>query len=1059
MFSTNLPVRLQPIQARHAPFPAAKAARWCLVVFLMAACAGNWGATPCRAGDEDSTDEEIEDVAPPPRSPPRTKTKRRNTEDGPGMLGRVSHLALPTFGRTDSITPLEVMPYVLFEDHFFFADVRGFASNNAKFGGNAGVGYRYLSDITHGWYGASAWYDADDTTGQVFQQVGLSFEALVHQFEARSNVYLPVGSTAQTFNSQAFGAHFAGNQLLFGSIVQSGQALRGADYELGYALPIDIYGTDDRLRGFVGGYNFGDSGKNINGFKARVELALNNAVTTQVLYTSDKTFGNNVMVGISLEYPFGRNHPNFKWKRNTPSPFRYVERNYNVIVQRTDTVDQNAHAINPRTGRAYEIEHVSANGSAAGDGTVDNPYATVAQALAAGGDVVFVHSGTILHEQITLANGNYVLGEGTNQTLADSIHGAMQLPTSSLAGADSPRITGLTGDAVMLANNSTFSGFTIDHILGNGIVGTGVNGATVNNVTFADISGDSLRLQNSTGTISLADLTFNATSGRGLIIDGGTADITMNGTFNSINGDALVVKNTTGGTVALNDVSITNGLSRGLVADNIRGTLDVKDLTVTHSSGDAVEITGGDGTGTIDFTGATTITTPLARGFRQHDSNVALTVNDLSVTSTASANAVEIAHTTGTTTLTALDLNVNGGQGLVAIDADVLKTAGGTIVAVGAPAVNIESSDTDITLTSVSANGGPFGIRIADSTGGFLVSGAQAIQLGSGGLIQNTVNGIILQNAGSINIRNMDLNKNGTGVSSTSTDLLVLDSMRIVQSTHYAVDSMNDSLLGINGSLLSDNGAIGEGTIRIQADTLGTYQSQIYSNTIVDNNGTAIFYSNSVAANGSSLTMGIQNNIITANRGSTAAVLGQWNGPTTATISGNTFTLGGTSMTGVQLVDASTIDKLTATATSNTFTFAGSGGVGIKATTGSTANLQYSSNTITFNGTGGIGTQFALAGASDVWLGANTITDNAGSGTGVLFDSIGPGSRVQLDSNSIQLLSTSQAVDRGVIFTTVNGTLSLYSVSNNVINGAVTTFSIPSGSITGNFLINGVAVP
>ncbi len=830
-------------------------------------------------------------------------------------------------------------------------------------------------------------------------------------------------------------------------------------YELGYSLPVDIYGSDDRLRGFVGGYNFGDNGESTNGFKARVELALNNAVTTQVLYTNDKTFGSNVMVGMSLEYPFGRKHPNFKWKRNTPSPFRYVERNYNVVVQRTDTNDQNVQAINPRTGQAYEIEHVSSTGSADGDGSVDNPYATVAQALAAGGDVVFVHSGTVIQEQITLSNGNVVIGEGANQFLPDSVHGAMRLPSSSLAGAATPRITGLSGDAVVLGNNSTFSGFAIDHILGNGIVGTSVSGATVENVTFSDISGDSLRLQNSTGEIELSGLNFNSTSGRGLVIDGGTANITMSGSFQNITGDAIVVQNTISGTIDLEDVSITNGLARGLVIANTTGTLNVDNLTITRSGGDAVEISGGSGSGAVNFTGTTTITSPLARGFWQHDSPMDVTVDDLTVTSTSTANAVEIARTTGLTTLTALDLNVNGGQGLVAINADGLVVDSGSVTAVGAPAVNIEGSDTDISLTSVSANGGPFGIRIADSTGAFLITGDPAVQLGSGGLIQNTVNGVILQNAGSVNLRYMDLTANGTGLSSTESDLVLIDSLRIRQSTHFAVDSMNDLLFGVNGSLLSDNGSVGEGTIRIRADALGTYQAQIYSNTIIDNNGTPIFYTNSASAFGSSLIIGIQNNLITANRGSSSAVLGQWNGPTTATITNNEFTMTGASMTGVQLVDASSTDKLTATVASNKLTFSSAAGVGIKTTTGATSNLQYTGNSIAFSGTSGVGMQFALAGASDVWLASNAITDNGGGGTGILFDSIGSGSRVQLDSNTIQMLSSSLTIDRGVIFSTVNGTLSLFSTTDNIVNGTTTPFSIPSGSITGNFKINGVNVP
>ena len=35
---------------------------------------------------------------------------------------------------------LEAMPYYLNDEHFFFADVRGFITNNSRFGGNAGLG-------------------------------------------------------------------------------------------------------------------------------------------------------------------------------------------------------------------------------------------------------------------------------------------------------------------------------------------------------------------------------------------------------------------------------------------------------------------------------------------------------------------------------------------------------------------------------------------------------------------------------------------------------------------------------------------------------------------------------------------------------------------------------------------------------------------------------------------------------------------------------------------------------------------------------------------------------
>ena len=75
-----------------------------------------------------------------------TPTEPKEVLDGFGVIGRASHLGGKTFGRTDSITPLEVMPYILTDEHFFFADVRGFASNRSRLGGNAGLGYRYLRE-------------------------------------------------------------------------------------------------------------------------------------------------------------------------------------------------------------------------------------------------------------------------------------------------------------------------------------------------------------------------------------------------------------------------------------------------------------------------------------------------------------------------------------------------------------------------------------------------------------------------------------------------------------------------------------------------------------------------------------------------------------------------------------------------------------------------------------------------------------------------------------------------------------------------------------------------
>ena len=47
-------------------------------------------------------------------------TPTQDTSDGAGIIGRGGYLAGKTFGRQGSITPLEVMPYMLSDEHFIF---------------------------------------------------------------------------------------------------------------------------------------------------------------------------------------------------------------------------------------------------------------------------------------------------------------------------------------------------------------------------------------------------------------------------------------------------------------------------------------------------------------------------------------------------------------------------------------------------------------------------------------------------------------------------------------------------------------------------------------------------------------------------------------------------------------------------------------------------------------------------------------------------------------------------------------------------------------------------
>jgi hypothetical protein len=991
------------------------------------------------------------------------------SENGWGVIGRGGHLGFKTFGRDNSISPIEIMPYLLEDEHFFFGDVRGFVSNEALFGGNAGVGYRYLDEGMMSWYGGSLWYDIDNTTGQLFHQIGFSLEAAIEVFEVRSNFYLPVADTEKQFSTGTLAARFDNHQLLFDSTSRFGTAMKGLDFEVGSSLPVPVGAFGSDLRGYVGGYFFnGGDAANISGVKVRAELDVNNAVTTQLLYTNDGTFGSNLMVGAQVEFPWGARHPSSSWKRAMPTPYRYVERNYNIIVGKTRSDLLGIVAINPATGLPYEVQHVSADGTAGGGGTPEATWATVAQAQNAGGDLIWVHAGTTLNEQITVQNGQYVLGEGPGQTIVAEGYGPIQLPSGAqngpmLAPLGSPIITGVAGPAVTMGNNSTFSGFTIDGVTGDGIVANGRSNITLSNLTLKDITGDAMSLTNTSGSVAIGNVDVQTIGGRGLFISGGDADVLAQAMFTNVTGDSLVVQNTTGGSVELTDVSISHGGGRGLVGTNLGGQLITQDLMITQITGDAIVVNGS--TESVTFGGTTLIEDSLARGMvlngldptEEPDVTKAITIEDLQVHSTSTGAALTVTDSTADIIFKNIDLDLQNGAGLVVDNVDELTVENGTIKTTDNTAADIQDSKTDIRLTSLNADDGGYGVRIVDSTGGFIVNGIGG--LGSGGTIQNMDTAVFLQNAGTVGFGKMNFVGNTNGVVSSSTDYVIIDYSQFGDTTNYAIDSMNDSLHSITNSYFARNGALGGGTIRYRADTNGTYVAQILDSTIIDNNGTPIAVTGLAGSEGASFSFLMDNDVVQSNRGSASAVDIDWNGPLGVTINGSEFTLSETNQRAIDITGTSTTDRLTAALTGNIINADDSGAVGARIIAAGTSTLSVVGNGIVFNGGNGTGFKFDLGDTANVVLDSNAVIDNAFGATGILFDDVAAGSSVRIDANTLQFKSTGPVVDRGIIFTSAGQTVQLSGTRNNVIQGATTEFQAPAGTMTGHFKLNGAIVP
>ena len=1025
-----------------------------------------------------------------------------------GVFGRASHLAAKTFGRNVSITPIEAMPYLLTDEHFIFADVRGFVTNQSKAGGNFGLGYRRLLDDWNAWAGASVWYDADQSTGKMFQQVGLGFEGLIQQFEIRSNFYLPV-STSQSVSNSVSNATIVGNQLFYSRSIDIGTALRGVDLEIGYSLPV----LDRHVcRGFVGGYHFdGGSTSGVNGFKARLESVINNTITAQVLYTNDKLYGDNFMFGLSLQFPFANNHPTAGWTRNTPSPFRFVERNYNVIVAQSQTNDSNQLAADPTTGKAYVIDQVYSNpkGSSGGPGTPDgtsaNPFPSISAAQAAGGNVFIVQNGSVLNQAIMLSPGQYLFGQGNfNETLATAGGGNVQIPNLLLAAAQqsgagsTPSIQSVNGTAVTLASNSEVAGFNIVGASANGIAGNGVSGVSLHDLVFSSIGGDAINLKNSSGNVAMSNIQVVSTSGNGIVLNGGNPNITYHGSGSTITaaGNGFVLEKLSGGSIVIDRLSMTNIGGTGLLISHVASNATIDSLSVSHSgsSDSAVAISGLTGVtktlggiststfNTYNFTGTTNITSTGGTGFAVSSTDAKINIANLNVVSTSTQPAVSLVNAASAVTVGNLNVNTQNGMGLYASGLSALQVDGGSFTAINAPAIDVQSSSFNARLGAVSVNGGPYGIQIDGSLGNFVIQGNGTYA--TGGTIQNTtVGGVLIDGYGNTNFSYVDFTNNAVGIQSANTTSLSLSHLRMTNTAGYAIDSLNDGMVSLSNSVLTGNGAVGGGTIRLQANTVGAYTSYIETNTITDPNGTAIQIATLSGAAGSPLTTQVSGNVITGygNGGSLAGV--NWNGPVIATVSGNGFYAYGANMTAISLqgssllpttvtttnttganllatVSGNSILFQNATATSGTGIYIGDGQSGQTST--GTSVLNVASNGLKFQGTGGIGMRFGFYENTNATITGTNMADLAGGATGMLFDYVAANSYFTINSNTINLLAGDTLTHRGIIFTQVAPKISLYAPSGSATNWIRNTasltdgFSMPKGTGIGGIIIDNV---
>jgi hypothetical protein len=973
--------------------------------------------------------EEPEDLrTPPPQVRRSTTGPVRAADDGLGVGGRLGHIAFPTFGRNHSLSHVELFPYVMADDEMLFGDFRLFIDNMGRLGGNGGLGFRHWVSAWEAALGGSAWYDADDTTGEFFQQLGYSFEAYTRYLDGRANFYFPIGHDDRDFGVRAVNPRFVGHQILFDRRQEFGEALKGLDLELGVLLPTE-FSARHELRAYGGWYHFpGDHVDDIDGFKVRMEGYVTEAISTQVQVTKDDTFGTNVTLGVAVEFSGGPPPGDVRSAMDLKARLmrRFVERNYNVIVSRGVTFDRNLTAVNPATGQPYVVQHVNST-SGGGSGTAGDPFATIAAAQAAGGDIVFVQAGSVFNTAVVLNPNERILGEGADHWIAVPNYGQLLLPRTG-ASDNRPLLQAVAGDAVTLSAGSEFSGFVIDSPTGHGIVGTTVDHALVGDVTISGAGGDGIFIQNGNGSVRFANVHIANAAGAGLNINGGAPEVLFGGSILNPAGYALQVENTTGGSVDLTGASISSTGGQGIRIANAAGNVTLGDTAILNSTLAGIEVAGG--TGNVRFNGTTTVQQSAAAG-------------------------IDIQNTAGTVAFANANVTADGQTALFTRNAARVAIEGGSLAAINTgAAADIEDTEMAIALTSVSSDGGPFGVRIVDSPGSFVVYGNGT--LGSGGVIQNATTGAVLQNSGTVAFQYVDFDANGTAVQANDLERLVLARNRVLNSTGTGVDLTSVRNLEVSNTTFSGNAGT---SLLVRADAAGSYSYLIVDNLVNETGTVAVDLATTGAGAGSSLSLDFSGNRVNTTAASATGVLLNWNGVVVADFANNQFAQTGASSTGIDVTAASATDLAKLIFTENEFDFDGATSTGLRVTTSGASQIAAVGNNVVFDAASGIGMDFSLAPSATVALYDNRITDNVSSGTGILFRSVAATSNILLEKNVVNLLSNDAFVDRGIIFQTVTGTINLTGTQSNTVTGATTPFFAPAGSTSGTIIVNGAPVP
>ena len=504
-----------------------------------------------------------------------------------------------------------------------FIEPRLVVDNEGNVGGNFLLGHReYDEDGDRLWAGYAS-IDVREAAEGVCDQLGLGMETLGNKWDVHLNGYMPIGTCRRNLEENTFStgggidseANFEGNLLVLsetqGAIRTFTDQIAVGGFDLGTTFEIAEWDDGDGdLRAHAGIYHLGAKGiDDAFGWRLGLEARPVEQIVLGVMYQEDEMFGTNVMASITAS--FRRVRPKDDVLDEFEEAYEVVERlgepirrNHTIVMNTISGREEDITVVseplyNPQNGTddnpgAYRFIHVDLGAASNGDGTAENPYNNIDDALADASD----NSGTALGNPETAEN-QIVYVDATRNTEID----AFEIP----AGV---RVLSQAPTQILNGSNDSFSTFSVeegrlpfspDNNFNTGIAGeeSGIvvtlPGSGDGDFPVLDAGADDLIVMNSNTVLSGFEIN-NATSDA--IFAGSAENVEIRDSFINNAGERGISLSDVSGSVVLFDNTLVSVGEEGILIQNTTPGTNIE-LTARRQTidsarvGIAVDVSGG----------------------------------------------------------------------------------------------------------------------------------------------------------------------------------------------------------------------------------------------------------------------------------------------------------------------------------------------------------------------------------------------------------------------------------------------------------------------------------